>query len=210
MKRPTKPAKKRGQADTKGKLLKAALDIFSREGYDAATTRHIAKKAGVNESLIHRYFESKLGLFLQLKDQFRQKSVSEYLSHEESSSLEEELLKFLGMKLNQTGREKKFFKLVISRAILDPKVRDDVRRLSGQAAASAPLLERFEQLREKGLLRKDIDTAQILSLVQTLAFSVGFLVDALECVGPEDAQKLVDTICRVVSDGLRPQGSKSK
>ena len=58
--------KKRDQKGTKAKLLKAALDIFSKEGYDAATTRSIAKKAGVNESLIHRYFGSKSGLFVAL------------------------------------------------------------------------------------------------------------------------------------------------
>src|SRR5580698_5781998 len=96
-----KAKKKRDQKSTRVKLLKAALDVFSKEGYDAATTRHIAKKAGVNESLIHRYFESKLGLFLELKNHFREKFLAEIASYDESETLEEELNKFLLLRLER-------------------------------------------------------------------------------------------------------------
>lgn len=45
-------------------LLRAARGVFEEVGYDRATTRQIGERAGVDPSLIARYFESKEGLFL--------------------------------------------------------------------------------------------------------------------------------------------------
>ena len=42
-----------------GRILRAAEDIFADRGYKAATTREIAKRAGVNIATIHYYWGSK-------------------------------------------------------------------------------------------------------------------------------------------------------
>lgn len=49
--------------DTRGRLLEAGVDIFGKHGFDAATTRMIAKKAGVNIAAIPYYFNGKEGLY---------------------------------------------------------------------------------------------------------------------------------------------------
>ena len=46
-----------------GRLLEAGVDIFGKHGFDAATTRMIAKKAGVNIAAIPYYFKGKEGLY---------------------------------------------------------------------------------------------------------------------------------------------------
>jgi AcrR family transcriptional regulator len=48
---------------TRAALLQAAMRRFTLLGYDRTTTRDIAQDAGVNVSLIARYFGSKDGLF---------------------------------------------------------------------------------------------------------------------------------------------------
>lgn len=48
---------------TADRILLAAQKIFHQKGYDGATTREIADLAGINLTLINRYFGSKLGLF---------------------------------------------------------------------------------------------------------------------------------------------------
>jgi AcrR family transcriptional regulator len=45
-------------------LVEAAHELFSTQGYRATTTQQIAAKAGVTESLIFRYFNSKADLFV--------------------------------------------------------------------------------------------------------------------------------------------------
>jgi AcrR family transcriptional regulator len=54
------PRVRRGSAP--GLLIDAARELFAERGYHSATTREIAKRAGVSEDLIFRYFESKSGL----------------------------------------------------------------------------------------------------------------------------------------------------
>ena len=51
------------ESDTRERILQAALEIFSDQGFQGATTRAIAERAGVNLGLIKYYFDSKLRLW---------------------------------------------------------------------------------------------------------------------------------------------------
>ena len=44
------------------KILNAALELFSEEGFKATSTSKVAKRAGVSEGLIFRHFKNKDGL----------------------------------------------------------------------------------------------------------------------------------------------------
>ncbi|MEW5744654.1 MAG: TetR/AcrR family transcriptional regulator [Nitrospirota bacterium] len=48
---------------TRDKILETALKLFSREGYLGATTREIAREAGIAEVTLFRHFSSKEELF---------------------------------------------------------------------------------------------------------------------------------------------------
>ncbi|MFQ5599388.1 MAG: TetR/AcrR family transcriptional regulator [Candidatus Krumholzibacteriia bacterium] len=50
-------------SDTESRLLDAAEEVFAERGYRATATSEIAKRAGVNKTLIHYYFRSKEGLY---------------------------------------------------------------------------------------------------------------------------------------------------
>lgn len=54
---------RRGAKATSAAIVQAAAELFCARGYDGASTRDIAEKAGVNAALINRYFGSKAGLF---------------------------------------------------------------------------------------------------------------------------------------------------
>ena len=49
--------------DRRQQLLEAAFAIFAEQGYEAATTKEITDRAGVNQGLIYFYFESKADIF---------------------------------------------------------------------------------------------------------------------------------------------------
>lgn len=53
------PARKRDARGTHERLSRAALDLFTTQGYHASTTPQIAAKAGVAEGTIYRHFSSK-------------------------------------------------------------------------------------------------------------------------------------------------------
>lgn len=52
----------RGEA-TRDILIKTAMAIFARDGFDAASTRNIADEACVNQALISYHFKTKRGLY---------------------------------------------------------------------------------------------------------------------------------------------------
>jgi AcrR family transcriptional regulator len=59
----TQQTRRRDAAGTRLALLREARHRFATNGYAATTVRDIAEAAGVNVSLISRYFASKEGLF---------------------------------------------------------------------------------------------------------------------------------------------------
>ncbi|RYY95332.1 MAG: TetR/AcrR family transcriptional regulator, partial [Alphaproteobacteria bacterium] len=52
-------ARKRNAITTRAALLAAATGRFMREGYDSVSLREIASDAGVDVSLVSRYFGGK-------------------------------------------------------------------------------------------------------------------------------------------------------
>ena len=56
-------ATRRRRGEPRRLLLEAARELFSSRGYSGTSTREIAEQAGVSETLMFRYFGSKVGLF---------------------------------------------------------------------------------------------------------------------------------------------------
>lgn len=50
-------------SETEMRLLDAAEAVFAARGFHASSTAAIAQRAGVNKTLIHYYFRSKMGLY---------------------------------------------------------------------------------------------------------------------------------------------------
>ncbi|WP_378731361.1 TetR family transcriptional regulator [Nocardia brasiliensis] len=55
--------RKRDSATTRASILAAAQELFAERGFERATVRDIAGRAGVNQALLFRYFGSKDELF---------------------------------------------------------------------------------------------------------------------------------------------------
>jgi AcrR family transcriptional regulator len=51
--------------DTRAALIAAAREVFVEKGYDGATVRAIAAKAGVDAAMVNHWFGGKEGLFAQ-------------------------------------------------------------------------------------------------------------------------------------------------
>ena len=59
-----RPGRRRGAADTRGRILEAARALFGERGYEGATVRAVAARAGVDAALVHHYYGTKQQLFL--------------------------------------------------------------------------------------------------------------------------------------------------
>ncbi|MBL5973715.1 MAG: TetR/AcrR family transcriptional regulator [Candidatus Leucobacter sulfamidivorax] len=68
MTKPRERGRPKGGSDSRGRILAAALEEFGERGYDGATIRSIAARAGVDSALVHHYFGTKADLFAEAAD----------------------------------------------------------------------------------------------------------------------------------------------
>jgi AcrR family transcriptional regulator len=78
MSRPTRPAavgpsgrrrgRRGGGEDTRAALLAAAREVFAEQGYQGATVRAIAARAGVDAAMVNHWFGGKQGLFAAIME----------------------------------------------------------------------------------------------------------------------------------------------
>lgn len=74
LRHPTGGGYARGE-ETRLRIIEASIEVFGERGYDAATTREIALRAGVNPPALQYYFESKEGVYV---------ACSEYIARSSS------------------------------------------------------------------------------------------------------------------------------
>lgn len=112
-------------------IARAALEVFSSRGYDKATVREIARRAGLAEGTVYLYFRSKRDLLLAAWEQLATSAVLPTLQQAEAVTpgTEEELLAAVfSHQFRILLRHDAFFRLVEHRTDVDPEFRRRVRR----------------------------------------------------------------------------------
>lgn len=61
--RPGRPTKSEADVDVRERILDVAEAQFARRGYEAVSTRAVARETGATAAMIHYYFDSKRALF---------------------------------------------------------------------------------------------------------------------------------------------------
>lgn len=79
------PRARMSGTDRRNQLLDAALEVFSRKGFEGTTTKEVAAAAGVTEAIIFRHFPTKQALYTAVLDH-----------HVESGELQEWLAEIKG------------------------------------------------------------------------------------------------------------------
>ena len=186
--------------DSRKRLRTAALEIFSRDGYDAATTRKIAEAAGVNEALIQRYFQGKQGLLFALMDEFHEKHALNRLEAP-AVSIETELKSFFKNRL-QFGRESQlYYKLIISRAILDPEVRVVMRKYS--TTYFPELKVRLKTLQDAGKIKTDVDLEDLTRFIESMVMGWIVFLEVMEIGEKIRIDRMQATAIKVLTAALQ-------
>lgn len=62
---PRRGRRRTGDSDAREQIVSAAAKEFLDRGYDAASIRGVARRAGVDPALVHHYFDDKASLFAE-------------------------------------------------------------------------------------------------------------------------------------------------
>ncbi len=192
---------------TEQKLLKAAIHAFSRYGYDGSTTKEIARKAGVNESLIIRYFNSKEGLLLECIRRFIETRHGEPLDYPPQRSLEEEIVCNAQANIADMRANTDFYKILFGRSTLDSKLRRKVLEVLPQRGDDR-VRSRIERLREAGKVPPHIST-DILMFIPFQSLSAIFLATTVFNRDAGEMSAAAMQLVRASVHGLIAGGDKS-
>jgi AcrR family transcriptional regulator len=166
-----KAVRKRSRDGTSALLLDTGLKLFARHGYDAVSTRDIAREADVNESLIHRYFQGKAGFLKAVVRHFKERYKDvHYSSYPAGDTPEEELTNYFEARLDYHILERDFLRLVILRAIVDPDMHASLKS-SDRHGATLLLADRLAAFQARGLIRAEVDPAQAATMAGQVSFS---------------------------------------
>lgn len=126
-------------------IAQAAFEVFSARGYEQATVREIARRAGLAEGTVYLYYRAKRDLLLAAWEQVTLSTVLPTLRQAESlapGQEEEVLATLLGNQLQTLLRYGAFFRLVMHQADVDAQFRRRVRRRTAEFLAEVTAILR--------------------------------------------------------------------
>lgn len=201
-KSPARP-KRRNREESILRFQKAALEVFSKVGYDAATTRMVAKRAGLNESLINRYFEGKSGLLLSVLNSYVAAEQAAVAKHPVAETLLDEILFFFDYQMEKCWRMRELMKIVISRSFVDKKISQEMANRVGKAGIPH-LLPRLEALKAKGKIRADADLLVTAHALSSVAFTASFMAQVVFGRDKEEIRQNLQETARLFLRALAP------
>lgn len=191
-------------------LIDAANAVFAERGYDVATTREIAERAGCAEGLIHRYFAGKRGLLLAILKHKGETFNSEWGSLlPDRDSVQDEIEAILLHDIDSKIERSNFMRICVSQASIDPEigaaVRDGVR--ARQVEFIAAKLQRHQ---DAGRIHPDVDIDALAYTIGGLGFATGFMYVVAFGGARQDAEHIARESAAAIARGIAPEGEKSK
>jgi AcrR family transcriptional regulator len=147
-------------------LLEAATEVFAEQGFDAAVTKEIARRAGCSESMLFHYFVDKQGIFEQVVS----RQISEAVSEAEDKVLDAlpdefvEFIKQLFLTRLHQGHDTVPGWDIAGRALSDPSFSMRVMRPNHEQRVSV-IVEGVAHYQDLGQVRPDVDAVTLAEML---------------------------------------------
>ena len=180
--------------DTKERILAAALEMFSQNGYAGTNIRELSESLGLVKSAMYRHFESKDAIWNTLLDELIAYYEARFGSTEHLPPVPDSLEELVTMTMRMVNFTIHDEKVVKSRKLLSiEQFRDERARDLATKYFLTGLKDMFTQIfagmMDKGLLRRDDPTM--------LAFAYTAPISALIHLCDREPEKTEDAIRKI-------------
>lgn len=144
--------------DTKEKILKSALKLFSQKGYLGTTTKEIAKEAQVAEVTLFRYFTSKENLFIDvLKSQSFLPTLKDLIPKLKKKDYKDSLKTIAKYYFDLLKKKRDLICIMHTEIFQYPA---EIRAIHSKMIHEVYLVfaSYLEELKKDGVLKKDLDS----------------------------------------------------
>ena len=180
--------------DTKERILAAALEMFSKNGYAGTNIRELSASLGLVKSGIYKHYESKEAIWNALLDEMIAYYADHFGSAEHLPPVPDSLEKFVQMTMHMVNITVHDEKIVMTRKMLAiEQFRDDRARELATRHFLTGLTDMFTHvftgMMEKGLIRQDDP--------KMLAFAYTAPISALIHLCDREPEKTEDAIRKI-------------
>lgn len=141
--------------ETRQEIIKAAMELFAKNGFRGTTTRDLAAAADVNEAIIFRYFTNKTELYRAILEEKSQEGREQHIKEVEQlarSSDAKTFLEFVGNKIfERNERDRTFMRLLLFSALEGHELAD---MFLAAMAVRDPMAAYMERLMNEGTFRR--------------------------------------------------------
>ena len=185
--------------DTKDRILEAALEMFSQNGYAGTNIRELSASLGLVKSGVYKHYESKEAIWNALLDQMIAYYADHFGSAEHLPPVPDSLEGLVTMTMHMVNITVHDEKIIMTRKVLTLEQYRDVRaRELATKHFLTGLTEMFTRIfsgmMEKGLLRKD--DPEMLAFAYTTPISALIHLCDREPEKTEDATAQIEAFSR--------------
>ena len=184
-----------------GKILTAAMKVYSQKGYHAATIEQIAAQAGVGKGTIYLYFKGKEGLTIALVESIFTDIEASIATFDQTETLDEfveQLRATMTVSAEQLRSVPVFFE-VFGPSFSSPAVRASVSRFFDRAGKS--FAEKIVHLQQRGQIDASLDADLTGRLLISMLDGVVFHHGLFE-ISPKKHRAMIDQAVKIFIRGL--------
>lgn len=196
-------------SDSRTKLLRAGAAVFAREGLQGATTRMIAREAGVNEVTLFRLFESKERLLAEVLANERKAQCDTLLSktawtQDLRADLHAHAVAFNAM----LEKNEAMIRTLIGEARRQPVHAKQVIQEAVRPAREA-FITYLTEARKQGRVRRDVKLPAAVDMFTGMLLS-GMLRRTAHGITDYTAKHYLDTCVEIFVSGIATQDAPKK
>lgn len=194
--------------DRRHQLLEAALEVFSRQGFNGTTTKEVAAAAGVTEAIIFRHFPSKQALYTAVLDYKAQSpELQEFLAevkeHMERND-DEGVLRSIALSVLKAYRNDPRYERVLLFAALEGH-EQGLNHNRDLALPIFELLTDYVARRQREGALRDFPARAIVGAVAGMAKNYAMVTEMFGYCPEVSDEAVVETFIRIVMNGIRPR-----
>jgi AcrR family transcriptional regulator len=192
--------RERKKAQTRDTIVAAALDLFERKGYDATTVEEIAEAADVSPRTFFRYFDSKMDVIMQKRDEDSHDFASRLAARPAHEGPVEAMRQVMCDELRAIVAENPLFVRQMRLMLRSPTL---------QAMARDHFNEHEAEMVHEVAVRLDVPDDDLRAHVITSALSNAIWTVVARWVAddnsPQRLLEMIDEGCAILTTGLDPQ-----
>ncbi|MDF2986515.1 MAG: transcriptional regulator, TetR family [Eubacterium sp.] len=195
------------------RILEAAIQISNEKGFSSTTTSEIAKRAGIAEGTIFRYFKTKKdimhGILLQAvkiaADKVVLTSLGKIFKNEDQKDLRTILKDILIDRLELVQKFFPMFRVILSEALFHEDIRE-VMYNNLFTKMEQQILAFYKKMAESGQIRTDIEPMTIMrNIIGSFFAFIGQKMLFTDNFKLSENEKEIDDMISLLIDGISPQ-----